>query len=117
MSGFGRNALQPASIPSLAVALAGQRDEFHRARLPRFETHGCAGDDVQPEAACALAIEFESSVDLVKVKVRADLHRTVARVRDGDDERFAAGVELDIAGFGEDFAWNHDVLGRFERGA
>jgi hypothetical protein len=50
------------------------------------------------------------------VKVRAHLNRTVARVRNGDDERFAAGVELDVAGFGENFAWDHIGLKKFERG-
>src|SRR5271168_1278318 len=71
------------AVEAVDGALASQRDEFHRARLSGLETHGCAGDDVQPEAARALAIEFERGVDFVEVKMRADLHRTVACIRDG----------------------------------
>ena len=71
-------------------ALAGERDELDRARLPGLEAHRGAGRDVEPEAARRRAIERERRVGLGEVIVRADLDRPVAGVRDRQRDRRAA---------------------------
>ena len=78
-------------------ARAGERDERHAARLARLEAHRGARGDVQPHAACGVAVEVERAVGLGKVVVRADLDRPVAGVDGAQHGAAAAGVDLDLA--------------------
>lgn len=60
---------------SIDRALAGKRDQRHVARLPRLETHGCAGGNVQAHAFGFLAVEAKSRIGFEEMIVRADLGR------------------------------------------
>ena len=72
-------------VKSVNAALSGQRDEFDLPLISRFEAHGRACGDVEPEAARGFPIKPQRRINLVKVEMAADLHGPVARV--GDDER------------------------------
>src|SRR5690606_5383977 len=82
-------------------------DQSHRPRLAGFEPHGAAGGDVQAHAAGLLAIEAERGVGLVEVIVRADLDRPVAGIGHFEGDGRLAGIELDLAVPGDDFAGYH----------
>src|SRR3546814_16598676 len=78
----------------------------HVARLPRLETHGRAGGNVEPKPARLRAIEVERAVRFGAVIVRADLNRSVAPIGDRPGERRAAGIELNLARLREDLSRN-----------
>src|SRR6266853_2836025 len=88
-------------------ALAGIGDKPHLAALSGLEPGRSPGRDVEPVAACLLAIEVERRVGLVEMIMRADLYRAVACVGDGQGHRRAANVDLDLARCGEEFTWDH----------
>src|SRR3546814_18687202 len=84
------------------AASALVRYERHLVRLPRFEAHGRAGGNVEPEPACLRAIEVKRRVRFGKVVVRPDLDRPVALIADCQAECLASGVALDFALWGEE---------------
>src|SRR6185503_11688197 len=86
-----------------------KRDQLHRARLAGLEAHRGARRDVEPAAVGLLAVELERGVGLVKVVMRADLDRAVARVLHRERNRLPALVELDVARCGLDLAGNHGI--------
>src|SRR5689334_15702706 len=71
-------------------------DEPHRALLARLEADRGARRDVEAIAARRLALEQQRGVRLVKVIMRADLHRPVAAVLHLHLERRAADVQRDV---------------------
>jgi hypothetical protein len=87
------------AVEAIDPALAGERHQLHAARLAGLEAHRGAGGDVEPKAARRRPVESERRIGLGKVIVRADLDRPVAGVGDDQPEGFAAGVELDVAGW------------------
>ena len=89
--------------------IAGQWDQPDFARLARLETHRRAGGDVEPHAARLLPVEAQARIGLEEVVVRADLDRAIAGIGHFDGDLGSADIELDSAGLGNDFAWNHDV--------
>jgi hypothetical protein len=88
-------------------AVAGEWHQPHRAGLPRLEAHGSAGGDVEPVAARQRAVEDQRRVGLEEMIVAADLDRPVAAVGDRQLERRSAGIELDVAGGGEQLSRDH----------
>jgi len=54
-------------------ALSGERDQAHAATLAGLEADGRAGRNVEPEALCFLALEFQRRIGLEEMIVRADL--------------------------------------------
>src|SRR5205823_1336019 len=79
------------------LALAGERDQRHVARLAGFEAHGRTGRDIEPHATRLSAIEFESRIGLEEMVMRAHLDRAIARVGDRDGRGLAPSVERDVA--------------------
>src|SRR4051812_41238998 len=92
---------------SMHDARASEGDEAHLARLPRLEPHRGAGGDVEATAPGDRAIEGERRVGLGEVVVAADLDRPVAGVRHLELEAVRAGIQLDLARGGEEFAGDH----------
>ena len=88
-------------------ARAAERDQPHLARLARLEPDRGAGGDVEPHPARRRAVEVERRVGLGEMIVRADLHRPVAGVGDGQRDRLAVGVQRDLAGGGKELAGDH----------
>ena len=86
------------------LARAAERDEVDLALVAGLEADGGAGRDVEVHPERPRAIEAQRGVDLEEVEVRADLHRAVAGVRDGDGRRLASGAQLDLALGGHDLA-------------
>lgn len=76
------------------AAISNERDLL---RLARLEAHRRAGGNVQTEAERGGAVELERLVDLEEVIVRADLHRPIPCVDDGQRHGRAPGVERDVA--------------------
>src|SRR5207244_1290927 len=74
---------------------------------PGFETHRRAGGDVEATAARHGAVEREGLVGLREMVVRADLDRAIAGIGDRYRGGGPAGVELDVARRGDDFAGSH----------
>src|SRR5262245_47753433 len=91
-------------------ALAGERNERDLARLSRFEAHRGAGGNIEPHAACLLAIEFQCRIGLEEMIVGADMNGPVARIGDRQRHRLAAGIELDLAFLDEHFTGDHASL-------
>src|SRR6516225_9263405 len=89
------------------AALSGVSDEPDLAALSRLEAGRGAGRDIEPIAARLFAVKGECGVGFVEVVMRADLDRAVACIGDGQRDRRAAGVELDVARGGEDLARDH----------
>ena len=85
-------------------AEARERHQADLARLARLEAHGRAGGNVEAAAARLGAVELQGRVGFSEMVVRADLDRPVAGVGDRQRDGGAAGVELDVAGDGDDFA-------------
>ena len=92
---------------AIDLALACQRHQLYLAALARLEAHCSASSDVETETACRVAIKLQRRIGLGKVIVGANLHRAVARVGNADHQRFAAFVQLQHAGAGLHFSWNH----------
>jgi hypothetical protein len=59
-----------------------QCDCVKLARSTRFESLGCAGWDVEPEAVCGHPVEVERGVRVREVKVGSHLDRAIARVQE-----------------------------------
>ena len=59
---------------------ACERYEFYALLIAGFETHGCAGGDVQTKTARRGAIKPQGLVHFEEMKVRADLNGTIAGV-------------------------------------
>jgi hypothetical protein len=90
------------------VAVAGEGYEFDFAGVAGLETDGCAGGDVEAEAARGGAIEIERGVDLEEMEMAADLDGAVAGVGHGDSDEFEAGIGLEgRAGGWDDFSGDH----------
>jgi hypothetical protein len=62
---------------------------------------------VEPQSSGRLTVEFERAVHLVKMIVRSDLHRAVARVRDLERHRHQSPVQFDFAARGKYLSGNH----------
>ena len=75
-------------------AMPGQVHQLDLATLPGFETHRCAGGDVQAHAATGVAVERQRVVGFEKVVMRADLDWPVATVGHLEAEGAPASVEL-----------------------
>src|SRR5439155_20968414 len=103
------------AVEAVHDALAGEGHQLHRARLPGLETHRRAGRNVEPKAARRIAIEREGAVGLEEMKMRADLDRAVAGVGNGERNRGSVHVQLDLAGAGDESAWNHPALNGWDR--
>ena len=83
-AGLGRARLQRAhdvAPETLHDAVARERDQLDRARLPRLEADRRARRDVQAEPARRRAIEAQPGVGLGEVVVRPDLDGSIAGVR------------------------------------
>src|SRR5579859_3419949 len=78
-------------------SLSRERDQMNLAGLARLEPHRGAGGDIEPHAACFLAVEFQRRIGFEEMIVRADLDRAIAGVSDRERCRFAAGIEFDLA--------------------
>jgi hypothetical protein len=76
------------------ISLTGERDERHLAAVARLEADGIAGGDVQAKTAGLGAIEFQRAVDLVKMKMAADLDGPVTGIGDDEAHFFQADVGL-----------------------
>src|SRR6266446_9836689 len=92
------------------TALAGIGDKPHLAALSGLEPGRSPSRDIEPAAARLFAIKGERRVGLGKMIMRADLYRAIAGIGDGQGHRRAAGVDLDIAGCGEELTWDHRGL-------
>ncbi len=92
---------------AIDLAFTRQRHQFYLAALARLEAHRGTGSDVETKAACRVAIKLQRRVGLGKVIVGANLHRAITRVGNADHQRFAAFVQLQHAGAGLHFSWNH----------
>ena len=79
------------------------------APLPRFETHRCAGGNIQALAPRGCPIEQQGRVGFREMVVAADLDRPVAGIRDDQRGAVEAGVQLDLAGQRQDFAGYHCI--------
>lgn len=107
-----RDALHGLRAPGLgdgargdAAARAHRLDapDVHKrdaAALAGLEPHRGPGGDGEPPAVRALAVEAQRGVGLDEVKVRADLHRPIARVGHGDRHVLPPRVQLDRGGVG-----------------
>src|SRR4029453_1736831 len=95
-------------LEAVALAAAHVGREPDGARLAGLEAHGGAGGDVEPHTLGALGVELQRSVGLEGMEVVAGLDGAVAGVGGLDCDGIAALVELDLAGSGLDFPWDHD---------
>src|SRR5690606_19825326 len=95
-------------LKAVDAARARQWHETHLACLAGLEAYGGTGGDVETHAARHVAVEGKRLVHLVKMIVRADLHRTVTGIGDREDNRLRPGIELDLAFAGEDLTGDHD---------
>jgi hypothetical protein len=97
-------------VKTVDDSIARQLDQFDSAFLPWFEAHCGTGGDIEPKSTGLVAVELQCCVDLVKMKVRTDLDRSVARIGDPQCDRFSFRIQLDLAGACDDFTWDHDFL-------
>src|ERR1700719_3502595 len=88
-------------------ARACNRDQRHLAALAGLEAPRRSRCNIEAHATGFGAVELECWSGLEEVIVRADLNRPVAAVRDSERQRFAALVELDVAGLDEIFTGDH----------
>jgi hypothetical protein len=107
VAGSASSGPHHVAAETVDVTRACECNELHRACLARLEAHGGSSRDVEPEAARERTVETQRFVGLGEVVVRAHLDRTIAGVRDGDDNRRPTGVELDVAVAGQQFAGDH----------
>jgi hypothetical protein len=87
--------------------------EFHELNcppLPRLEPDSCACSDIQPKAACFLAIELKGFINFKKVVVGTHLDRSIARIRDCESAGFAPAIQLNFPALGKDFARDHGAI-------
>ena len=86
------------AVEAVHDAVAGERDESHRALLAGLEAHRGAGRDVEPEAARGGAVERQRVVDLEEVKCEPTCTGRSPRFATTTRHGVAAGVEFDVAG-------------------
>ena len=75
-----------------------------------LKAHGRAGRNVQSHPSRRLPIEPESTIDLKKVIVAADLNRPIAGVFHQHGYDSTRSVRFDLSRFDEVFAWVHGVI-------
>src|SRR5271166_3928067 len=102
-----------AAVEAVHDARAPIGHEPHDTRLSRLEARRRAGRDIEAAAARLRAVEAQRRVRLEEMIVRAHLDRPVAGIGDLDLDGRAAGVQLDLAGRGEDLAGDHGCLPRW----
>src|SRR5713101_6748294 len=98
-----------ALAEAVDLPLAGECHERHLPALTRLEPHRGAGRNVEPHAAGLRAVELQRRIGLEEMIMRADLDRPVPGIGDGELHAGPAGVELDLAVLGDDFAGDHGV--------
>ena len=94
-------------VETVQGLFAAVRDQRHFNFIPRLETNGRGGRDVQALAEGRSAVKFQGAVNFEKVKVRADLNRAVAGVAYFDLGYCTVFVERDRrAGVDAAAQWN-----------
>jgi len=88
-------------------AVAVQRDKGHLTGLTRLEPHGRTGRNIEPHAPCPLPFESQPGVGFKKMVVATHLDGPVSGVGNLERHGLASRIEFDVAGFGDDFAWDH----------
>lgn len=84
-----------------------QRHQGHLSIDARLEAHRSSRRHVQPETTRRRPIKLQRRIRLRKVKVRADLNRSIARIHDGQHKNFAPSIQLQRTITNDDLAGNH----------
>ena len=106
-SACSRRAALGQRVQAEDPAGAAELDERDALLVAGLEAHGRAGRHVEPHPERLGAVEAERAIDLEEVEVRADLDRTVARVRHRQLDGAAALIRDDVALAQQIFARNH----------
>ena len=80
-------------IKAYRASGAAEPGQPHFFLFAGFKADGCAGGDVEAHSEGFFAREVEFAVDLVKMKMRADLYWPVALIDDGNRFGAAAGAD------------------------
>jgi hypothetical protein len=89
------------------LACAAKRDELDLLRVARLKPNRRTGGDVQPHAVRRRTVKRETTIDLKKVAVGADLDWAIATIRDLDSGGGPSCVDLNVTGFKKVLSWNH----------
>jgi hypothetical protein len=79
-------------VQAMHLTKARERDEFHIAGIAGLKTHGCSSRDIQAKSPGCSPVERQRFVDLEKVKMTPDLNRSVAGIRDTNNNRRETGI-------------------------
>src|ERR1700722_5800284 len=85
------------TVEAVDPAIACERHEFYRALLAGLEAHGRTRRNVQPKAPGLVPPEGKRRVYFEEMKMGADLHGPVTRIRYRHGHRLAARVEFMLA--------------------
>src|ERR1700733_6335059 len=99
----------PADLQPRHHSSPAQRHQRNFALDARLEPHRGAGRDVQPTAPGKIPVEPQRRVGLREVKVRPDLNRPVAGVRDHQRHHRTAKVQSDRPVAVKDLAGDHGM--------